>query len=347
MKQSGTVGVVAKAILLSCLVLVATACTEQRSAGQTIRIGFSVASDDFLLERWSKDVKIFSSRAGELGAEVILARSAGDALSQIPQIQYLLGQDIDVLVVIPQDMELLNGVIKSAMDRGIPVLAYDRPIMGVSVTGYVSFDNHRVGEVLAESLVEAVPQGRYLLVNGSERDNNSYEINRGMHRILDPHIRSGSITVNEELWLELWSFDEAIEKIEASLQRNPMVDAIFCANDVIAGAAVQILAQRRLAGQVAVVGQDADLLACQRIVRGTQLMTAYKPIPLLANRAAELAVAFARGQEPKPDTMFDNRSGQPIPFYFEQPVPVFEHNMEATIVADGFHARADIYLGMD
>src|SRR5690606_34411771 len=155
MKQSGTVGVVAKAILLSCLVLVTTACTEQRSAGQTIRIGFSVASDDFLLERWSKDVKIFSSRAGELGAEVILARSAGDALSQIPQIQYLLGQDIDVLVVIPQDMELLNGVIKSAMDRGIPVLAYDRPIMGVSVTGYVSFDNHRVGEVLAESLVEA------------------------------------------------------------------------------------------------------------------------------------------------------------------------------------------------
>ena len=33
-----------------------------------------------------------------------------------------------------------------------------------------------------------------------------------------------------------------------------------------------------MAGDICVVGQDADLEACQKIVEGTQLMTVYKPV---------------------------------------------------------------------
>ena len=51
-----------------------------------------------------------------------------------------------------------------------------------------------------------------------------------------------------------------------------------------------------LAGKVFVTGQDADLAACQRIVRGTQAMSVYKPLAKLADRAAEAAVALARRQ---------------------------------------------------
>ena len=42
------------------------------------------------------------------------------------------------------------------------------------------------------------------------------------------------------------------------------------------------------------VGQDADLAACQRIVEGTQLMTVYKPVDSLASKAAEAAVALCK-----------------------------------------------------
>ena len=37
--------------------------------------------------------------------------------------------------------------------------------------------------------------------------------------------------------------------------------------------------------KVLVVGQDADLEACQRIVEGTQVMTVYKLMEKLAQRA--------------------------------------------------------------
>jgi len=335
-------------VLLTVVLVVACSKEGARKEGdRPIRIGFSAASDDFMLERWNRDIKVFTSEATELGAEVILAKSPGDALSQIPQIQYLLDKNIDVLVVIPQDMELLASVLKKAMDWGIPVLAYDRPIMGIPITGYVSFDNRQVGRLLASALLKKVPAGDYLIVNGSVRDNNSYELNRGMHDVLDPSISSGKIRIVEEIWLNLWSFDEAREKIGSVLETNQHVDAIFGANDQIADAAIRLLSERRLAGKVAVVGQDADLVSCQHVVEGTQLMTVYKPLPLLARRAAKIAVAMTHGELPEPDQYIDNRSGSYIPYYVEIPIAVYKEQMDSTIIRDGFHAREDVYRNIE
>ena len=66
-----------------------------------MRIGFSVATDTFIIERWNKDIKVFNSAARELGADVLLQMSAGGTQAQIEQIRYLLTQEIDVLVVLP------------------------------------------------------------------------------------------------------------------------------------------------------------------------------------------------------------------------------------------------------
>lgn len=336
-------------LILSVLFLLSSCQRREakKEEDRGIRIGFSAASDDFMLERWNRDIKIFTSEATDLGAEVILAKSPGDASSQIPLIQYLLDRDVDVLVVIPQDMELLAGVLKRAMDRGIPVLAYDRPIMGIPITGYVSFDNRQVGRLLAQALLQKVPAGDYLIVNGSVRDNNSYELNRGMHEILDPSIEAGKIRIVKEIWLNLWSFDEAKAKIGEVLATNQHIDAIFGANDQVAEAAIRLLSERRLAGKVAVVGQDADLISCQHVVEGTQLMTVYKPLPLLARRAAEIAVDMAHGEIPVPDRHIDNKSGSPIPYYVETPIAVFKETMDATVIKDGFHSREDVYRNVD
>ncbi len=62
------------------------------------------------------------------------------------------------------------------------------------------------------------------------------------------------------------------------------------------GGAVQALLEEGLACKVLVTGQDAELVACQRIARGTQSMSVYKPIKALATRAAQAAVAFAQGK---------------------------------------------------
>ncbi|MFW6228688.1 MAG: substrate-binding domain-containing protein [Alkalispirochaeta sp.] len=309
----------------------------------TIRIGFSMATDTFIIERWNKDIKVFNSAARELGAEILLQMSAGGTEAQIEQVQYLFSQNIDVLVLLPHDTDELAEVARAALDRDIPVISYDRLIQGVPVTAFISFDNEEVGRLFGRALTETVPQGRYLIVNGSVRDNNSYRVNDGLHEVLRPFIESGAIEIVEEIWLEAWSSDEARERIGAVLEETTDIDAISAGNDQIANAAIQLLAERRLAGQVAVVGQDADLLSTQRVVEGLQLMTVYKPIHRLASRAAELAVAIAEGDPPEPDRYVTNGGGSDIPYYVEEPTAVFRHNMDETIIRDGFHSAEDVY----
>ena len=70
--------------------------------------------------------------------------------------------------------------------------------------------------------------------------------------------------------------------------------AVLASNDATAGGAVQALDKVGLAKKVFVSGQDADLAALQRIVAGTQSMTIYKPVSVLAVRAAEAAVSLAK-----------------------------------------------------
>jgi D-xylose transport system substrate-binding protein len=305
-------------------------------------IGFSIATATFIVERWNKDLKVFTGAAQELGADVIVQLSAGGIREQIAQINYMVNQNIDLLVVIAHDTEAIAGAIRQVRDSGIPVIAYDRLIMGTPVDGYISFDSQEVGRAFGRALREAVPRGRYLVVNGSIHDFNSFEISRGLHEILDPHIESGAVVLVQEIWLEEWSFDEALQKIGEIFDEGVDYDAIACGNDAIANAAIRLLSERRLAGEVAVVGQDAELISCQRIVEGIQLMTVYKPIGKLAPRAARLALAIARKESFPPDLLMDNKSGAMIPSYIEKPIAVFADNIDV-VIRDGFHSREDVY----
>ena len=104
--------------------------------------------------------------------------------------------------------------------------------------------------------------------------------------------------------------------------------------------------QKKRAGNLAVVGQDGDLAACQRIVEGTQSMTAYKSVESLAELAAEQAVKLAKGEKPPLDGTTMNDGKYDIPCCFLEPVAVTRENMDEVIIDGGFHSRDDVYLNV-
>jgi D-xylose transport system substrate-binding protein len=110
---------------------------------------------------------------------------------------------------------------------------------------------------------------------------------------------------------------------------------------------VHALAEKRLAGKILVVGQDADLEACQRIVEGTQLMTVYKPIEKLAQQAARSAVTLAAGEEISDENLseYDDGTGM-IPYLKIDPISVNEGNINDVIIKSGFHLKEDVYLNV-
>ena len=91
-----------------------------------------------------------------------------------------------------------------------------------------------------------------------------------------------------------------------------------------------------------VTGQDADLVACQRIAAGTQAMSIYKPIKNLANRVAEIAVAMARGKPIIVRKGVHNNQIE-VPSVMLEVTVVTKDNLRETVIVDGFHAEEDVY----
>jgi len=126
------------------------------------------------------------------------------------------------------------------------------------------------------------------------------------------------------------------------LDAHKSIDAVVAANDGMAFGVIQALKEHGLAGKVPVSGQDAELGACRRVVEGTQTVTVYKPLKLLAYKAAETAVALAKGEEPGKNSVINNGKID-VSTYLIEPVAVNKDNMDSVIVKDGFHGYDQVY----
>jgi D-xylose transport system substrate-binding protein len=317
-----------------------TGSARNRKSGP-IRVGLSL--DTLKEERWQFDRDIFAAHAKELGADVLIKSASGDDSVQTDQAESLLNQqDVDVLVVIPHNAETCASIVGMARQKNIPVISYDRLILDSEPDLYISFDSVKVGELEASYLLDLAPRGNYILIGGPPTDNNAQLLRQGQMKVLKPAIDSGAVKIVADKWARDWQPQDALEKTETALARNPDVTAIVASNDVVAGAVVQALEEEKLAGKVLVSGQDADLAALQRIVAGTQTMTVYKPINKLARRAAEAAVALARGEKIQTTGTVNNRKID-VPSILIEPIAVDKSNMLDAVINDGYQKIEDVY----
>lgn len=303
-------------------------------------IGFSMGTTRE--ERWFKDRDLFIRRAQELGADVIVTLADYDAEKQISQIENLISQGVDVIVIIPSDSEKLKPAIEEANRAGVKVIAYDRLIKDNNIDLYISFDNVKVGELEASSVLAQIEKGKFAYIGGSPSDNNSFMLKEGAMNILDEKIKNKSIDLVIDEFTSDWKPELAYKTIKQYLRLGGKLDAVVAANDGTASGVIQALKEYNLSGKVPVSGQDAELSAIQRIVAGTQTSTVYKPIRLLAYKAAELAIALAEGQSPETNNSVNNGKLN-VPSYLIEPILVDKTNIDNTIINDNFHTRKEVY----
>ena len=306
-------------------------------------IGLSL--DTLKEERWQRDRDTIIAEAKKLGAEVIVQSANSDDTRQTRDIESLITRKVDVLLVVPHNGAALSRAMKSAAEAKIPVIAYDRLILNAPIDYYLTFDNVKVGEAQAAYAVARLPKdrtARVVRLYGAPTDNNAKLFKQGQDNILAPLIAAGKIQVVHEDWALDWKPENAKKIMNAAVTKaGKAIDAVIASNDGTAGGAIQALAEDGLAGKVLVTGQDADLAACQRIMRGTQAMTVYKPLKNLAALAARVAVDVAKGTKPATTATLDNGAKQ-VPSIFEKVISVDKGNLMATVVADGFHKAADL-----
>jgi D-xylose transport system substrate-binding protein len=306
-------------------------------------IGLSL--DTLKEERWQHDRDTFTAAAEKLGARVIVQSANSDDTRQVRDVESLISRGVDILVIVPHNGAAMTRAVKSANQAKIPVISYDRLILNADIDYYLSFDNVKVGEAQASYLVSHLPtdrSARIVRIYGAPTDNNAKLFKQGQDNILNPLIKAGKIVVVHEDWALDWKPEVAKKIMNAAITKaGREIDGVLASNDGTAGGAIQSLSEEGLAGKVLVTGQDADLAACQRIMRGTQAMTVYKPLKTLATNAARIAVAVARGEKPEATSSVENGLKQ-VPSIFEKVISVDKANLSSTVVADGFHSAASL-----
>ncbi|MFW6050735.1 MAG: sugar ABC transporter substrate-binding protein [Myxococcota bacterium] len=342
-------------VVVSCILSVLTGlvlarggsrATGDPSANETVRIGFSL--DTLKEARWQMDRDLFVARARRLGARVLVQSANSDDATQISDVEKLLTAGVDVLVIVPHDGTAMAKGVRMANEAGVPVIAYDRIVRDVDLDLYVSFDNVRVGELQARYVVDALGgRGRIVRILGSRTDHNAFRYKEGQDRVLGPYIERGAIEVVHEDWADDWKPETAKKIVNAAITAHGAggFDAVLASNDGTAGGAIQALAEEGLAGKKIVTGQDAELVACQRVVRGTQSMTIYKPLATLAETAADAAVKLVRGGVVVADRRVDN-GHQEVPAVLTDVVTVTSENLLDAVVASGFHPYDAVYRGI-
>ena len=137
-----------KWISIVCL-LALTGCTPQKPQ---YRIGFSQCLDD----DWRQKMNYEMEREMLLHPDLtITTRMAqGNNELQCAQIDSFIAERIDLLIVSPNEAAEVKPAITRAYRAGIPVVIADRRVTGNDYTAFIGGDNHNVGRLMAEWVIQ-------------------------------------------------------------------------------------------------------------------------------------------------------------------------------------------------
>ncbi|MFD9812556.1 sugar ABC transporter substrate-binding protein [Streptomyces sp. NPDC059080] len=296
------------------------------------------------------DRRIMASKIASrcLECKIEYRNAQGGVETQRRQFEEMVRDGVRVVVLDAVDARAAGPWVDAAAKRGVKVVAYDRLAEG-AVAAYVSYDNEKIGKLQAEGLVTSLgaraATARVVMLDGSPSDPNAGAFKKGAHAVLDRKVDR----IVYEKDIPGWSVPLARKKItEAVNAFGPTgFDAVYAANDGMAGAAADVL-EAAGAHHIPLGGQDAELAALQRLVKGVQTFTVYKEVRPEAQTAGEIAVNLLQGKSIgslTPATV-DSKSHSHIPAKLFSARLVTRKNMADTVIRDGA-VRTDLICTKD
>jgi len=330
-------------ILAGALLSTAAITTVQ---AQDITVG--VSWSNFQEERWKTDEAAIEAALDAAGATYISADAQSSSAKQLSDIEALIAQGADALIILAQDAQAIGPAVQAAADEGIPVVAYDRLIEDPRAF-YLTFDNIEVGRMQARAVLEAAPEGNYVMIKGSPTDPNADFLRGGQQEVLQEAIDSGKIKIVGEAYTDGWLPANAQRNMEQILTAtNNEVDAVVASNDGTAGGAVAALTAQGMDG-IPVSGQDGDHAALNRVAKGTQTVSVWKDARDLGKAAGEIAVSLAGGASMSDVEMsqtWTSPGGTDLQARFLQPVPVTADNLTVVVEA-GWIDQSSLCQGVE
>jgi D-xylose transport system substrate-binding protein len=347
-------------LALSVLLLAACSNDDDGGGGSTGATGgggtgggnltVGVSWNNFNEPRWANfDEPAIQEALQACGAKYISTDAGSSAEQQLADVENLISQGANAIIILAQDGEAILPAVQSALDQGIPVVAYDRLIENPDSL-YVTFDNVEIGRLEAEAIYAEVPKGNYVFIKGNSTDANADFLREGQQEVLQDALDSGDIKNVGESYTDNWDPAIAQTNMEQFLtDNNNDVDAVLAENDGMAGGVVAALEAQGLAGSVAVSGQDGDVAGLNRVALGTQTVDVYKDARELGKAAGESACAMAQGTalEDVANTQpFDSPGGNQMTSIFLTPQAITQDNLNIPL-DDDWISQEDLCQGVE
>lgn len=299
------------------------------------------------LPRWEgSDKPLIEKRVKELCPDctIMYANADDNAGTQRQQMSTMITKGAEIIILDPVDQRVLRSSVQAAHRADIPVVAYDRLAEG-PVSGFASFDGGQVGRLQGEALLKAMGDkadgGGIVMMNGDPASANAAWFKEGALSVLQ-----GEVTIDRSYDTPGYRTEVAVSNMFAAISSlgPDRIDGVLAANDAIASGVVSALKRARVSPLPPVTGQDADLDAVQRIVKGEQYMTVYKPFKQEADAAAAMAVTLGRGEDIDAiaTTTIDSPTTDDVPAVLLTPISVTVDTIEQTLVRDGVYTIDDI-----
>ncbi|MHC3472173.1 multiple monosaccharide ABC transporter substrate-binding protein [Streptomyces sp. 7R007] len=351
------------------LALTLTACGQNSEGGSKEDTGsakggtIGIAMPTKSSERWIADGNNVVKNLQAKGYKTKLVYGEDDPDQQVSQIENLITQGVKGLIIAAIDNKSLNNVLQQAADAKIPVIAYDRLILGTkNVDYYASFDNTKVGELQASYIVDklGLKNGKgpfnIELFAGSNDDNNTKYFFNGAMSVLQPYIDSKKLVVKSgqtkltQVTTLRWDGTTAQKRMEdilTSSYKSGKVDAVLSPYD---GISIGIISALKSDGYGSagkplpvITGQDAELASVKSIIAGEQTQTVYKDTRKLAKVAATMVDDVLNGKTPQVnDTKTYDNGTKVVPAYLLQPVSVDKTNYTKELVDTGYYKASEL-----
>lgn len=326
-------------------ILTLTGCGGQQDGkdggkpARTVSVLFAHSSDS-----WQRNGVALKETLEKNGFAVDL-RFAQTAEDQTEQFRRAVEQKPLAIIVGAIDGDPLKPLLEEAAKQKIPVIAYDRLIMGSPhVSYFVGFDSKEIGRMQGRAveralrLKETPGSDNIEIFAGDSRDHNSHLFYEGAMEILQPYLDSGRLRVpsDETAFMKAatpdWSAQNAKTRMGRMLQLSYANDrplgAVLSPNDTLAEGIREALELHYQGKWPFITGLDADPEGVRAIAADRQLMTIDKPPALPVKECLHLLRSIEKGQT-ESSAITQNNGARDVPAFLCKPAVIEKSNLES------------------
>lgn len=107
------------------------------------RIGVAQCSGDYWREKTNRDLRLELLNHPDTELEILNADNSSE--QQARDVRRFIDEGMDLIILAPNEAEPLVGVVNEALDKGIPVVTFDRMLASDRFTAHVEVDNRAIG----------------------------------------------------------------------------------------------------------------------------------------------------------------------------------------------------------